>query len=582
MSLVKHWALKGFGVILGSCQPPSRLSLDKPREFKASKHQATMKSPDKIRQIKQHVRDLARQGKIKEAEIVCKDLIESGAGDIDVYQNLAAIYAATDRAGELLEVLQVVVQLNPENPSFHNNLGTAYQQNRLVDLAIASYKKALSLKPHYPIAQQNLGTALYEKGDLDSAIASYIAAIKLQSDLPDAYNYLGVALSEKGEAEAAISSLKMSLQLKPENSEAYNNLGSCLVDQCYLDEAITSFNNAIRINSNYPEANWNLSLINLLSGNYKEGWVGYEWRARKRDQEFEHPHASPNCNRLRNYPPLGISVCLLVVTEQGLGDTLQFMRYIKALREKKVQVFFCAQEKLHDLIKASGIDQNPLTPHQANNVSDGYWIPLLSVPKHLDVSPQNPIITEPYIKTTEELTAKWKEILSTEKRPIIGVNWQGNPLHEAKHSKGRSLPLSSLEPLAQKTNASLLSLQKGFGSEQLETCSFKECFVSCQDRITDTWNFLETAAIIANCDLVITSDTSVAHLAGGMGKKTWLLLKKIPDWRWGLEGDTTFWYPSMRLFRQKERGNWSEVMERITTALQDEFPGISAADFLTS
>ena len=121
----------------------------------------------------------------------------------------------------------------------------------------------------------------------------------------------------------------------------------------------------------------------------------------------------------------------------------------------------------------------------------------------------------------------------------------------------------------------MLSLQKGFGSEQLETCSFKDRFVSCQDLVNQTWDFLETAAIISNCDLVITSDTSVAHLAGGMGKTTWLLLHKVPDWRWGLEGDNTFWYPSMRLFRQREQGNWNEVMEMVAEALLEHFRGRS-------
>ena len=131
-------------------------------------------------------------------------------------------------------------------------------------------------------------------------------------------------------------------------------------------------------------------------------------------------------------------------------------------------------------------------------------------------------------------------------------------------------------PITSSRHISFLSLQKGFGSEQLETCSFKDRFVSCQDQVNETWNFLETAAIIANCDLVITSDTSVAHLAGGMGKTTWLLLKKVPEWRWGLGGDTTFWYPSMRLFRQRERGNWDEVMERVAQALQEHFGNGSA------
>ena len=153
-------------------------------------------------------------------------------------------------------------------------------------------------------------------------------------------------------------------------------------------------------------------------------------------------------------------------------------------------------------------------------------------------------------------------------RPIIGINWQGNPDAETTFLKGRSLPLESFVTIIEKTTVTLLSLQKGFGSEQLAECSFCHRFVRRQEEINQTWDFVETAAIIANCDLVITSDTVVAHLAAGMGYPTWLLLSKVPDWRWGMEGDTSFWYPSMRLFRQRERGNWSEVMERVATALE--------------
>lgn len=234
-------------------------------------------------------------------------------------------------------------------------------------------------------------------------------------------------------------------------------------------------------------------------------------------------------------------------------------------------VSLCADTKLHSIIKASRIDPSPLTPEQANQVNEGLWIPLLSVPMHLAVNPSHPIITEPYIKMTSQVFTKWKNILSTEQRPILGINWQGNPDQEKVNSIGRSLALEKFAPIAAKTNATLLSLQKGFGSEQLETCTFRNRFVNCQDEVNETWDFLETAAIIANCDLVITSDTSVAHLAGGIGHNTWLLLKKLPEWRWGLEGDTTFWYPSMRLFRQKELGNWDQVIQLVTAELQRVF-----------
>ncbi|MDB4336061.1 hypothetical protein N9996_00555, partial [Synechococcus sp. AH-603-M21] len=307
----------------------------------------------------------------------------------------------------------------------------------------------------------------------------------------------------------------------------------------------------------------------LLAGDYKSGWKRYEYRLQCK-QNGGILNTKPPCRKW-NGEALEKDEKPLLAREQGLGDILQFMRYAAALRNKGISVSLSAQTKLHSLIQASGIDPSPLTPKQANEVTEGRWIPLLSVPRHLKVSPENPIITEPYIKTTEELTAKWAGILGSKDNPVVGINWQGNPNPEKNNFIGRSLSLEIFATITTKTNATLLSLQKGFGSEQLETCSFKDRFVSCQDQVNDTWDFLETAAIIANCDLVITSDTSVAHLAGGMGKTTWLLLKKVPEWRWGLEGDTTFWYPTMRLLRQKERGDWDEVMERVAVALQEHF-----------
>jgi Flp pilus assembly protein TadD/GR25 family glycosyltransferase involved in LPS biosynthesis len=436
------------------------------------------------------------------------------------------------------------------------------------DELIELLRKTLQLKPNYPDAHINLGIALKEQGDLTAAIASYNTALKLKPNYPEAHNNLGNALQEQGDLTAAIAAYNTALKLKPNYPEAHYNLGNALKEQGELTAAIASYNTALKLKPNYPEAHWNSSLTMLLGGDYKNGWEKYEWRT-KTEKEASKPHALPKCDQWSGELALKTTSQLLLVTEQGLGDTLQFMRYATALRNQGLPVSFCAQPKLHNLIQASGIDPSPLTPQQANEVSEGQWIPLLSVPRHLEVSPEKPIITEPYIKTTDELHTKWAGILSAEQRPIIGINWQGNPKTEKARLRGRSLALETFAPITGSTQISLLSLQKGFGSEQLETCSFKDHFVSCQDQINDTWDFLETAAIIVNCDLVITSDTSVAHLAGGMGKTTWLLLHKVPDWRWGLEGDSTFWYPSIRLFRQKERGNWEEVMRRVAEALQE-------------
>ena len=242
------------------------------------------------------------------------------------------------------------------------------------------------------------------------------------------------------------------------------------------------------------------------------------------------------------------------------------MRYILYLKQKGYEVIFCAQESLHSIIKESGIDSNPITNKEANQIIDGKYCPLLSLPLHLGVNQNNPIVSPPYISTKNELTAKWKDIFEEEERPIIGISWQGNPDVEIGFVKGRSIALEVFSKLVKTDKFRFLSLQKGFGTEQIEQCSFKNKFVKFQGLVNNTYDFLDTAAHIQNCDLIITTDSCLAHLAAGMGKTTWVLLKAWLTWRYGL-GETTFWYPSMKLFHQKETDNWDEVMDRIAIEL---------------
>ena len=461
------------------------------------------------------------------------------------------------------------IKLKPDSPDAHNDLGNTLMKQGDLIAAIASYSTALQLKPNHPEVNYNIGLAFKAQGDLFSAIKFFKNSIKFRPNFPSAYNDLGNALIGQGDVATAITCYQTAIELKPDFADAHKNLGVAYKCKGDLHKATRLYDTALKLRPNFPDAEFNLSTVMLLHGDYINGLEKYESRSR-REQSPGKPHASPKCE-LWSDTSLKRNTEVLLIAEQGYGDTIQFMRYALALRERGINTSLCAQPKLHSLIRASGIDPSPLTPDEANQVNDGYWIPLLSLPKYLEVSPNNPIITEPYIQTTDELLAKWETKLSAEKRPIIGINWQGNPLVEQSILRGRSWPLETFAPIADQTNTTLLSLQKDFGSEQLETCSFKDRFVSCQDQVNETWDFLETAAIIANCDLIITSDTAIAHLAGGMGKTTWLLLQKIPEWRWGLEGESTFWYPTMRLFRQTERGNWDEVMQRVKLALQTQF-----------
>ena len=411
-----------------------------------------------------------------------------------------------------------------------SNYGVILKNHGYLHEAEISYRKAIDLNPHYAPAHSNLGNILIDIGKLDEAELFIRKAIKLKPDLANAHYNLGLIFRDLGK----------------------------------LKEAEISYQKAIELKPNHYDACFNLGWLQLLRGEYQSGLENYEFRFKIKKAIT---HANTKLKQINN-KKLKKGEKILVVSEQGFGDTLQYMRYVPYLKTLGLDISFCAQRKLHSLIKSSKIDSSPLTPEEASEVLEGKWIPLLSLPKYLKVSPNNPIISEPYIFPTKELKKKWENILSKEKRPIIGINWQGNPnIENQTPLQGRSLPLETFSTLAKNKNYNFLSLQKGFGSEQLDHCSFKNKFVECQPQVDVTWDFLENAAIIENCDLIITSDTSIAHLAGGIGKSTWLLLNHFPEWRWGIEGKSTFWYPSMRLFRQKERHNWGEMMERVSNQL---------------
>lgn len=480
--------------------------------------------------------------------------------------NLANALKAKGKWHAAAKLLKSAIQLNPANADAFNNLGLINEERKKTADAINCYKKALKIEPKHADANYNLANIYHSQGDYEKAICSFHAAIKARKIFPGAYNNLGMALVEVGCLNEATRYFNIAIEQNPYYSKALNNLGNTLDAQGDRLTAATMYKRAISINPNYSEAIKNLGMAELSSGDYKKGWEHYEHRLNcNLAQEFN--QYIPKCKKW-NGLKMANSEPLFILCEQGLGDTIQFMRYIKILRLRGFQTSISCTERLHSLIQASNIDKTPLTLEQAKNQADGQWIPLLSIPKYLEVSPKNPIVRDPYIKTTIDHTKKWQNLLKDCQRPIVGIHWQGNPSIEKGSLSGRSLPLEAFNKLTQFPDISLLSLQKGAGSEQIKHCSFKHRFVSCQSQVHETWDFEETAAIIQNCDLIITNDTAIAHLSGGLGQITWLLLHKTPEWRWGLEGTESFWYPSIRIFRQKEHGNWSEVIDRVKSALK--------------
>lgn len=471
----------------------------------------------------------------KKAEYIFKDLIKKKTKNFDVYANFARILGLQNKKKEMVEAYKEAIKLNHNFPEAYSNIGNTYFEKKEFKKAISYYDQAVKLNPYQAESFYNFGNALIEVEDFKKAILCYEKTIKIN---PNFY-------------------------------PAYNNLANIYASQGNLIKSIEYFKRTLIINNKHHSARHNLGMIQLLFNDYKEGLVNFEFRHNK--LKGNTLHAKPKIKRW-NGEEIKIGEKLLVISEQGLGDTIQFMRYIPKLKQENINVTFCAQEKLHDLIRFSGIDLNPLNTEQANKISEGKWIPLLSLLKYFKVNNKNPICFEPYLKINNKYLQKWKTIFLKEKKPVIGINWQGNPLAEKSSLKGRSIPLEMFsKTIDNNENIKLLSLQKGYGSEQLEKCTFREKFADFQDEVSKIWDFQETIAIIENCNLVITTDTLLAHLAGAIGKETWLLLHYIPDWRWGLDGDKTFWYPSLKIFRQNEKKSWKEVIERLSLEVNKKF-----------
>ena len=473
---------------------------------------------------------LVNQGKTDKASMIYEDLIRNGIESALIYSNLASLKRYKNKK-QAIELLKRSIILEPEYCSAYYNLANIYIDLEQHNKAIVCLKQAITIDNKFIAAYMNLGMIYLLANDLYTAIENFNRIIQIDSNNYDAYINLG---------------------------NAYKGLGE-------LDKAIGLYEKVMKFNPQKLEAFVNYSLTQLLKGNYLLGWKYFDLRSQGK-QPIK-PHVMPIIKHYESKTLLNRSR-LLVVSEQGLGDTLQFMRYIKFLKEKKFKVTFCAQRCLHKLIRSSNIDKKPIDIEEAKLITKGEWISLLSLPSYLGVTPQKPLMYQPYIKANPKLIEKWNNLLNQEKRPIIGINWQGNPNVEKSTLKGRSFQLEKFAKIIDKNNITLLSLQKGYGLEQMSTCSFSNRFINEQDKINEIIDFDETAAIIANCNLIITSDTCVAHLAGGMGKPVWLLIQYIPYWTWGMNKSTTFWYPSMRLFRQKKINDWDEVMERVSKALE--------------
>ena len=475
---------------------------------------------------------------------------------------LIALARREHRAGRLAEAAEAcrqILAIRPEMAETHNDLGIIFAQQGRLDQALACFEQAIALRPLYADAHVNLGNVLLNQGQLDQAAARYRQALALAPNHAQAHYNLANTLKRQGKLDQAVSRFEQAIALRPNYAAALKNLGIALRDQLKLTEAQQVFQRLLTLEPDSPEAQVALSSCYLLAGDYERGWPAYEGRLRMPELA-----AQPNLPRWSGEPLAGRS--LLLVVEQGLGDTIQFVRYARLLKERGARVVLAVGATLGPLLaRDTDLDELYIIGSGAVLPRCDYYLPLLSVPGALGTTASTIPGEVPYLSADPALTAQWRQELAGIEAFKIGIAWQGSRDYPSDHK--RSIPLAHFAPLAGLTGVRLISLQKGFGSEQIAAVDFPVLDLS--GRLDEEAGALmDTAAVIRNLDLVVTSDTSIPHLAGALGAAVWVALPFSPDWRWLRSGDASPWYPTMRLFRQTTIGQWPDVFERIAKAVE--------------
>jgi hypothetical protein len=396
-------------------------------------------------------------------------------------------------------------------------------------------------------------------GRTEEAIANHRHALELKPDLIDAITALGTALRKNGQLDEAITCFQRALFLKPQNADALTFLGAAMQERGEVTEAVALHRRAIALQPQHHEAHLNLAFLLLSQGNFREGWPEYEWRGRignsgKPERDFA-------CPQWRGEDLEGRRI--LIHAEQGLGDAIQFVRYVLWVADRGGKVVLECYGELERLFRGiAGVEELVLTGSPLPHFD--LHCPMLSLPLAFGTTLESIPAKTPYLHADAILIEHWaKRISPSDDRLKVGLVWAGRPTHF--NNRNRSIPLTLFSRLGGVSGVRYFSLQKAqtSGNQSAAVAGFE--MTDWTDELTD---FADTAALVANLDLVITVDTAIAHLAGAMGKPAWVLLPHPADFRWLLERDDSPWYPTLRLFRQTRSRDWEEPLARVVQNLR--------------
>ena len=472
--------------------------------------------------------------------------------------NLAKSLRALGQLGDALRHFDAALKLDASLVDAALNLGGLFEViNRPLD-AVESYRHAAAAAPDHPLPQMLLGTVLNHVQRYREVAACFERAATLAPDSADAHFGFGYAYDGQRDFDNAIASYRAALALQPDAPALHNNLAYSLTCVARYDEAKAHYQRAIELAPSLSEAHHQLAMIALRDGAFREGWRGFEHR--RTTQRGAHDHGTLESAEWRGEALNGRRV--LLTHDQGAGDQIQFVRYAALLDARGAKVDVWTSPELAALFSRAAGVSNVLTVAPAVPCAYDYWCPMMSVPGRLD---DDTIPADvPYLSADVNAAAAWRERLAplADARRKIGLVWAGNPRHHL--DAFRSVQLAELLPLADAPNAEWFALQKGAAAQQRDDLHERWTIHPLEAELRD---FDATAAAIDALDLVITVDTSVAHLAGALGKPVWVLLPAQSDWRWMHARDDSPWYPTARLFRQTTPGDWSAVVADVRAAL---------------
>jgi len=503
-----------------------------------------------------------KRGAFAGAVELLERLLERNPDLPDAHNNLGAALHGLERPADAAPHFQRATELAPNRPENHYNLGRAQQLLGRLREARDCYARAIALRGDYPDAHNALAVLLTTT-DPERALAGFRRAIAARPDYADAHNNMGITLLGLGRYEEAVASYRQALAIKPDLVEAYNNLGLALRSLNRHAEDLDCYETAQAIKPDHVEAQLGEGLVRLALGDYGSGWRKYAWRLLTAN--FSHGKTRPSQPLwLGNWNISGKTI--LLHGEQGLGDTIMFARYVPLVAQRGAKVILAVQQPLAALmttLKGASVIRVKGEPVP---VFDGYC-PLPTLPFAFKTSVETIPSDVPYLSAPPDRLAKWRPVLQALRSPRIGLAWAG--AHSAIYR--RTIPLRLLAPLFELPGLHFVALQKELPKEDEPFLPQTGMAAFLGERQAD---LADAAAMISQLDLVITIDTSIAHVAGAMGVPVWIMLPFSPDWRWMPYRDDSPWYPTARLYRQRAPGEWDEVIARVAADLAARVAGV--------